>query len=157
MKKLIGSTVIGLISLDILLLLSTPLRAQEVKETGECAATVAEMHDLIEKNRDVLVSVSRRDISKEYPDHPLNRPNSYEFVMKGSATGTIGNSPEFVKIIAKRIVNSCNSVSLINFAIYESEGYFTTIGLMPNGKMEIFGCYFGNQGEKEVWGKQFCF
>ena len=70
MKKLIASTIIGLITLDVLLSLSTPIRAQELQETRVCAVTVAEMHDLIEKNRDVLVSVRSSDLSKNYSDHP---------------------------------------------------------------------------------------
>ena len=155
MKKLIASAVIGLISLDILLLLSTPLKAQEIQETAECTATVAKMRKTIEKGRHVLVSVSSSDISKNYSDHPLNRPNSYSFLMQGSSTEAIMRSPNFMKIIATKIVNSCNSVSLIDFS-YNNSGWVSVIGLMPNGSMEFFSCYDLTKGETQIWGKQFC-
>jgi len=143
MKKLIASTVIGLITLDILLSLSTPIQAQEVQETAECAATVADMRKTIKKGRDVLVSTSNYNASKQYLNYnyPVNRLNGYIFNLKGSANDTIANSPEFLKIIATRIINSCNSVSLItfkfNYTVYKKMSL--SISLMPNGKIDFSG------------------
>jgi len=152
MNRLISFITAGLLSLDVLLVLSTPLRAQE---NDSCTATITNAQNLIKKGRDIVVSVSTKDIDKQYPDHPENRAYSYQFVIDINAYGAVETSPNFMKIIASRIVNSCQDVSLVIFAKSVSD-VFVYVGLMPDGEMKFFDCSDNSTNEIQPWGKRSC-
>ncbi len=154
MNKFISFIATSLLTLDILSVLNTPLQAQE---KNSCAATATNVQNLIEKGREVEVSVHSFDISQEYPDHLENRPYSYEFVLKGGASTAIMSSPNFMKIIANQIVSDCKDVSLVVFVKAQSD-IFEKIGLMPDGEMKFFDCIDLdlNSNERQIWGKMIC-
>lgn len=145
----------GLIALNASLTFALPLQAQAKNQKSDCTATVASAQKYIEKGRDIEVTASISDISSEYPDHPNNRPYKYVFVLEGKASFAILDSPIFMKIIASKVINNCNSVSLIVFAVNKTDVY-NSIGLMPGGNTEFFKCLKYGEKAKESWGEEFC-
>ena len=145
----------GLIALNTSLSLALPLQAQEVNEKSDCTASVASAQKYIENGRNVEVTVSISDISKEYPDHPDNRPYKYLFVLQGESSFSILNSPKFMQIIANKVINNCESASLVEFIQYKTDVY-SSIGLMPGGNIEFFQCLEPGKDVAQSWGQEFC-
>lgn len=132
MQKLIAT---GLIALNIFLSPTMTVRAQEVRKQ-DCTAAIANAQKRIETGRSVEVIVRSSEISQEYPDHPADRLYQYKLLLQGNASESIMNSPQFMKLIAEPIINNCNTVGLVTFAVYQS-GWNLSIGLMPEGKIDF--------------------
>jgi hypothetical protein len=145
----------GLIALNAPLILILPSRAQEVSKNSDCTATVASVQKYITNGRDVEVTLDISDISSEYSDYPDNRPYKYLFILQGKASDSILNSPKFMGIISKKIINNCESVSLVQFIEYKTD-FFISIGLMPGGSIGKFECLEAGKDVAQSWGQEFC-
>jgi hypothetical protein len=128
----------GLIFLDIFLLNFSSLNAQNVNETEECNSAIANTKNQLENGRQLQVANSEM-YQVSYSDRPENRPNGYLFAMEGAAVESVLSSPVFLNTLAEQVINSCNSVSLVTFGLNYSD-YVVSLGLMPNGKVELFQC-----------------
>lgn len=144
----------GLIALNASLTLALPIQAQEVQTQKDCAATIAYAQSTIETGRNVQIIIRSSDISNE-PDHPDNRPYNYSFSMGGNASTSVMNSPEFMKILATKVINNCSSVASVTFGI-EGSDYVSTLGLMPNGSVEGFKCIEPGEFAARGWGYKTC-
>lgn len=147
---------IGLIALNTFLPRS--LQAQELKTSDRCTAAVASAQKRIETGRNVSVLLNVADnLPQTYTNYPANRPYRYTFALNGTAANSIMNSDKFMKSIATSVTTNCNSVSMVIFAVYQTDWYYA-YGLLPNGKMENFSSNCVEPGPGKLrWGQQTCF
>lgn len=142
-----------LIALNALLILVLPIQVAEGRR--DCTATIAAAQNHIETGRSVSVTVRSTDISKNYPDHPTKRPYNYQFALEGAASESIMNSPKFMKSIAMKIINNCDSVGSVTFAVNHT-GWGYSIGLIQ-GKLDFFECLEPDESNRELtWGQEYC-
>ena len=145
----------------ILCLRILPLQAQNIdSETEECRAAIASVENQLETGRQLQIEVS--GIEKHYyPDHPEGRPNEYGLGVSGDAARSVMSSPMLMSSLAELVINSCNSISLISFNLYQT-GAAQVFGLMPNKKVEVLQCpadyddYFPNPYPRELTWGEFC-
>ncbi len=147
---------IGLIALSTLS--PRALQAQKVKTGDHCIASVASAQKRIDAVNNVSVVLNVADnIPKLYTNYPANRPYRYTFAVDGTAAESVMNSDKFMKSIATSVIRNCNSVSMVIFAVYQTDWYYS-YGLLPSGKIENFisNCVEPGPG-KLRWGQQTCF
>lgn len=60
----------------------------------------------------------------------------------------------FMTDIATRIISSCNSVGVVEFAVYQTD-IFISFGIMKNGQIKKFECIFPWDNGYD-WGYAFC-
>lgn len=132
-------------------------QAEEIVADQDCTAAVANAEQLIEKGRRVDVILGVVNISQNYPDHPHGRPYGYIFGMRGPSTISILQSPQYMKIIARKVLKNCTSVSAVIFGV-DSSGYSVYVGIFPSGKIDFFECLDINSTsrEKPKWGQEYC-
>ncbi len=67
------------------------------------------------------------------------------------------NSEKLLKSLAASVISNCSSVSIVIFAVYQIDWYYS-YGLLPSGKVENFSsnCVEPKPG-KLRWGQQTCF
>ena len=148
---------IGLITVSNLFL-PLSLQAQELNTSDRCTATVAFAQKRIQTSRNVSVLLNVADnLPKIYLNYPVNRPYRYTFALNGTAAESIMNSDKFMKSIAASVISKCNSVSMVIFAVYQTDWYYS-YGLLPSGKVENFAsnCVEPAPG-KLSWGQQTCY
>jgi hypothetical protein len=147
---------IGIKTIESWKLIAQALQAEEAQQNKDCTATVAIAQKNIETGRNIEVAVRSEDTSKNYPDHPANRPYSYVFILKGSASESIMNSPKFMKSIAEKIITNCNSVGAVSFAVSQT-GWRYSIGLRSDGKLDFFDCLEHDGVDITLkWGQKDC-
>ena len=149
--------VIGLIALTNLFL-PLSVQAQELESSDRCTATITSAQKRIETGRNVDVVLDVADnLPKIYSNYPANRPYRYTFALNGSAAESVMNSDKFMKSIAASVISNCSSVSMVIFAVYQTDWYYS-YGLLSSGKVENFisNCVEPGTG-KLRWGQQTCF
>jgi hypothetical protein len=137
---------------------SLPTQAQVNRgQAQKCNAAVLAGKQRLETGRNLQVEIRRVNLSQNYPDHPANRPFNYQFVMKGKPAEAVMNSPKLMTAIAAEVIQACNSVSRVTFALANS-GWYHSLGLGVNGKLIWFECLDPRPGsnQKLPWGKQYC-
>ena len=153
MRQLIAT---GITALNTFAILNLPTLAR-AEDNHSCIVAINNAQKQIEAGRPLKVTIRTFDISKGYPDHPKNRPNSYVFAMKGEGASTVIRSPKFMKAITTNVIQNCGSVSIVRIAVWESDNV-ATFGLLPGGKVDAFQCVEsqGRNSPKLSWGQEFC-
>lgn len=86
------------------------------------------------------------------PDgHPPDRRALMRFVAGGPGSGVILTSPEFMQTISTAIITGCEIVSVVEFALDESDG-IEQFGLI-DGEVKRFDCV---EAGEPTWGYQRC-
>lgn len=155
MNRFISFITAGLLSLDILLVLGTPIQAQEAETAKGCTAIITDIQNIIEKGREVTVSTRINDISDKLTGYPATRPYRYLFLLSGQASESIMHSFKFQEIIAKRIIANCNNVGMVTFAVSGTD-YVLSNGLMPDGTVKSFDCIDYQKVTHLSWGQEIC-
>lgn len=145
-------------SIALITLLPQPLQAQKSEIGDRCTAAVASAQKRIEAINNVSVLLNIADnIPQIYSNYPANRPYRYTFALNGTAASLIMNSDKFMKSIATSVTSNCNSVSMVIFAVYQTDWYYS-YGLLPSGKIENFSANCVEPGPGKLrWGQQTCF
>jgi len=153
MRRLIAT---GIIALNTFTILNLPASVR-AEDERDCTAALSKAQRQIETGRSVDVSIRISDISEGYPDHPDGRPMSYEFVLQGTASGAIMNSPKFMKAIATNVIQNCGSVGVVHFGVWGS-GWGSSVGVLPSGQLDFFQCVdFEERNPPTLsWGQEVC-
>jgi hypothetical protein len=149
-------TAMSLIALSTLL--PHPLQAQETQTSDFCTPALASAQKRIDAINNVSVLLNVADnIPQIYSNYPANRPYRYTFAVDGTAAESVMKSEKFLKSIAASVISNCSSVSMVIFAVYQTDWYYS-YGLLPSGKIENFAtnCVEAKPG-KLRWGQQTCF
>jgi len=133
--------------------------ATSYAQPSSCQAAIQSVRAILKNKHNIkTASVTKRDMSEVYSDHPQGRPGGYFIAMRGTQVINLLNSPQLMSILATRIIDNCETTSLVIFGFPNSD-YTVLLGLMPNGNVQPFECledpdnYLGYA----VWGKTFCF
>jgi hypothetical protein len=104
----------------------------------QCLSAITEAKNKLENGRQLkITSFYINDVGSS--DHPQNRPHALSFSMQGASVGSVLTSPVFMNSIAEKVINNCNSVSMVAFALTDTD-WAEAFGLMPNQKVEPFKC-----------------
>jgi hypothetical protein len=105
------------------------------------------------------------DVSRQYPDYPDNRSQTYLFVMEGhQAASNVMNSPALLTDLAQNIISNCSDVGLVSFGPANS-GWIERVGLINNDRVGVFQCVntdlpgrrrYRSRLPRVSWGQQFC-
>jgi hypothetical protein len=103
------------------------------------------------------VSMGQYNVSQQYPDHPINRPQRYSYAMKGAAVPAVMASPKLMENIAQNIIGSCETVGSVTFSLAQS-GWGISVGLSTDGSVKVFKCldYDRNEQKNLLWGEEYC-
>ena len=130
----------SLIILDVVTLSALPLQAQSIDtESTECRNAIASVESQLETDNPLEIKFSEMEKLEYYPDHPEGRPNGYGMGMQGDGALSVIGSPVLLSSLSTKIVNSCNSISLLEFGVYQT-GNVRTFGLMSDGEVREFQC-----------------
>lgn len=130
----------GLAALNIILFNVLPLTAQSIDaESTECKNAIASVESQLETDNPLEVKFRQMEKLEYYPDHPEGRPNGYGIGMSGNGAFSVMSSPVLLSSLSTKIVDSCNSISMVEFGVYQT-GNVRTFGLMSNGEVEEFQC-----------------
>lgn len=145
-------------SIALITLLPRPLQAQRLETGDRCTAAIASAQRRIEAVNNVSVLLNVADnIPQFYSNYPANRPYRYTFALNGNAASSIMNSDKFMKSVATSVTTNCNSVSMVIFAVYQTDWHYS-YGLLPSGKMENFSANCVEPGLGKLrWGQQTCY
>lgn len=150
--------ILSLGAIQALLSLTFPAIAQEaVTELDQsCQAAVQSARSKLENNRDLSTRVSVYNNLGSGEEYPKDYPLSVGFVLDGTASGAILNSPQFLKVISTEVILGCEPVSTVSFSIYRTD-VGTTYGLVGRNKVEEFKCIQAQRGNDSVpYGYQIC-
>lgn len=144
------------------LLIPFALLAKAQQPSQNCQSALTAALDQLERARNMKqIFVSDHDVSQTYSNYPDGRSQGYVFAMEGAAARSVMNSPKLMMSLSRTIIQSCNSVGMVTFAIHRSDwGY--TIGLISDGQISFFECAedFGinpeDTGQGLKWGIQYC-
>ncbi|MEN9520213.1 MAG: hypothetical protein RLZZ381_2801 [Cyanobacteriota bacterium] len=104
----------------------------------QCLSAITGAKNKLENGRQLkITSSSISDVSSS--DHPQNRPDALGFTMQGASVGSVLTSPVFMNSIAEKVINNCNSISMVTFGVNGTDEA-ETFGLMPNQKVQLFEC-----------------
>ena len=130
----------NLILLDILLFSALPLTAQSIEAESElCRSAIASVENQLQSDRHLTIELSQIEKLQYYPDHPEGRPDGYGLGISGDAAFSVMGSPVLLNALSTEIINSCSSISLVEFGVYQT-GNVRTFGLMSNGEVKEFQC-----------------
>jgi len=149
---------VGLFTLSLSYISTFPVSATESLKNQKCISETRRVAQKLVENRNVKLRFDVTNISQYEKDYPYNRPLSFQFSFEGRAAGDILNSPQFLQIATKRIVNNCTNVSKVSFGEYATD-WSTTIGLMHDGSVKEFKCVHPNNltvSSKLKWGETIC-
>jgi len=135
-----------------------PAQAVPVSEAegASCNAALATVRSRLAQVKDVSVThVDQFNRANLYSDFPPGRPMSYSFRLKGRGAETVMHSPKLLMKLSQRLMTNCASVGAVQYGVDETDWY-TTFGLMPNGKIMAFACVDPAPGLKLKWGYQIC-
>lgn len=131
---------VGLIVSNIALLNVSPVRAQGmVVETEECVNAISSVENQLQSDRNLTIELSQIEKLQYYPDHPEGRPNGYGLGMSGDAAFSVMGSPVLLNSLSTEVIDSCSSISLVEFGIYQT-GNVRTFGLMGDDEVKEFQC-----------------
>lgn len=146
----------GMIAINTFAILSIPttLRAEDSRS---CTTALFKVQNQLSANRGVETSMRILDVSKTYPSYPNGRPMKYVFLLRGSAAESVMKSSQLLKSTAIDVIQNCNSVGMVSFAIWAS-GWSHSVGIMPGGKFDFFECIEPDRSRPTqiVWGQQYC-
>jgi len=104
----------------------------------QCLSAITGAKNKLENGRQLkIISSHINDVGSS--DHPQNRPHALNFTMQGASVGSVLTSPVFMNSIAEKVINNCNSISMVAFALTDTD-WAEAFGLMPNQKVEPFKC-----------------
>ncbi len=126
-------------------------------ESQDCAVTVMEVRNDLERGRDLQVVLAQsQEITVQ--DYPAGRPLSYQFIIEGSATRDVMASPQFLQALSTRIINSCASAGTVAFGVYRT-GWSEQYVYMGEGLVERSRCVTPDRNQPNrrlAWGYHFC-
>lgn len=128
------------------------------KEPASCSAALQNVQAQLKAKTNLeIVSVTKRNVTETYPDHPKGRPDWYVFSLRGRQAENLLNSPRFMTTLASQIIRSCENTSLVMFG-FANSGYTVLLGLMPDGSVQPFECLEPGRGSsnRPAWGKTIC-
>lgn len=149
---------VGLSALSLSYISTFPVSATESLENQKCISETRRVAQKLVENKNVRLRFDVKNISKYEKDYPYNRPLSLQFSFEGNAAADIMNSPQFLQIATKRIVNNCTNISQVVFGEYATD-WSTTIGLMHDGSVKEFKCVNPNNltvSSELKWGETIC-
>jgi hypothetical protein len=75
--------------------------------------------------------------------------------LSGSAAPDVMNSPQLQTSIATNIIQSCETIGIVQFGVYQSS-WVDTFGLMSDGSVERFQCQEPGTPISRIWGNIGC-
>lgn len=123
----------------------------------ECQSEIEAAAKMIEDGRNVRVlDVTQRDFSDRYSEgYPSEASFSLDFRMEGRAAADIMHSPQFMNNISANIIESCQSVSLVEFSVSQTD-WASVYGLI-DGSVLPFSCIGSGDYTGEIsWGERIC-
>ncbi len=127
----------GLIILNIFWV-NVPVLAQNIEKTERCRWAIANTKSKLTTSLQLEIPWEKTR-KVYYSDYPEGRLYRHDFGMKGEAVASVMNSPVLMNSLAERIINNCDSISIVSFGKYMTD-WTTVYGLMPSGKVEMFEC-----------------
>jgi hypothetical protein len=124
-------------------------------QDADCQNAVSNSIKRIENAKATVVNVHKHNQTSR--DYPENRPLGYVFSLSGAGSLDVLVSRVFLSDISKQIISSCQSISSVGFAKYQTDGG-VIYGLMKDSKIERFECVAPRPNiENELpWGKYVC-
>ncbi|HEY9631582.1 MAG TPA: hypothetical protein V6C84_30185 [Coleofasciculaceae cyanobacterium] len=142
---------------DLVAIANSAMAAGDRTSDDACSNALASAQQRLEEGRTLTIGIRQNDISNQYPDHPEGRTSQYMFVLSGRPTLTILNSPQFMRSISSEIIENCDSVGIVSFIQWNSDGP-AMFGIMPSGQVEGFHCLERNRRSqvRPQWGQEVC-
>ena len=145
-KKLLASAAVSLLSLTaftVPIFAETITIASQPKDknfnlTKECLTAITNTKNKLEKIPQIQV-VKSPIFEVSYSDHFQGRPHKQEFYIQGASVNSVMSSPVLLNTIATPIINTCDSIGLVVFGVYQTD-WSKNFALMPNGKVELIEC-----------------
>lgn len=139
-------------------LVVSSVEVQPAQSADSCQVTLAEAtHQIGAKNAYVdelkTYDMSQESTDKEYPEE---YPITVAMIISGPGAENVMNSPVFLKALSHKIIMGCESVSLVAFALTETD-YVREFGLI-GPKVEEFKCIPAGSTSPSVlpWGYTIC-
>jgi hypothetical protein len=135
------------------------MRDLAVKDLERCSRALTAAQDKIRRVKDLAsVHLTSLPVPDRYPDHPMGRPDGYQFLMSGRGGFTILAAEKFMMTISTDIIKHCPSTSLVEWATVP-EG--AAIYGLVKGRVRGFDCYEDyntrrSPNPKPPWGYEGC-
>ncbi len=124
-------------------IVTTPL----IANANECQSAISYGEQKINGFDYASIVLPTHTYAHGYSEYPEGRSKGLSFAINGRGADDIMSSPLFMVDIATRIISSCNSIGVVDFAVYEKspgEPYhifsYKKFGIMWNGLIGIFKC-----------------
>lgn len=134
-----------------------PASAQNTSaEVQRCQSTLDAAENLMVDGRRLwITNVFVRDVGEAYANYPYQSPVGLTIVMAGDSAPDMMSSPQLLTSITESITSSCSRVSLVRFAVAESD-WTIDFGLIGNQVRE-FECVDPDGTNNPMqWGYSYC-
>ena len=121
----------------------------------QCQAALNEATNTVEEVPSVQMStMDIRSLAEEYSDFPAERAHGVYIGIEGQAAINVLNSPQLLTSISSQLIEECDSVSMIKFAIHQTD-WNVVFGLV-DGSVLSFECIEPSLGRIRQWGTTVC-
>jgi hypothetical protein len=123
----------------------------------KCFAAIKLANKQIEEDKEINLRSYVHATSFRRPNYLENKPLEYIFSIQGISAKDIIRSTSLLSSISSILINSCPSISVVNFGVHNTD-WVVTYGLFENGAVKQFQCTeIRKLGQEVAWGYKECF